>query len=90
MRKAQVKDLIDASHMVRDCVAGSKLGLRFPSGHFRWVDVAFVAGSDASFAGEAALVHHQTEPNRSQRGRMRLFSSSECLAEEEFPIKLIS
>ena len=49
-----------------------------------------IACSDASFASEEAMVGEKKEPHMSQKGRMCLLSSSECLTAEEFPIHLMS
>lgn len=64
VRKAQVKQLLTAIRMVRDCVVCSYRGLRCPSGQIRWVDLPLV---HASFAGEEAIVYGQKEPLRMGR-----------------------
>lgn len=90
MRKALVNSLIDAGCMVLDYCVGSKRGLRYPRGQFRWVDLTLVASVDASFAEEEAIVHGQKRTQRCQRGRRCLLSSSECFAKQQFPVHLIS
>lgn len=90
VKNAQVRGLNDTNPMVGGCAVGSERGLRYPSRKIRWADMTLIACRDASFAGKASIVHGQKEPLRSQRRRMCLLSSSECLAEGQFPMHLIS